>query len=270
MNGNANVSQKLSLLTAYRGKYRQAHLKVQLLWLERIRKEQEFTDFEVVVVEGDAEENGRALASQYDWVQFRHIPMSNLFHKSLLLNCAAAIAKGEYLIPFDVDLLPADGVLQLHLKLALNSPYCLVSGFRVQLAESPSTEQPLLSSEALLAAMDIEDNSLLGPEDNPRALRKYLIDRQRFGVCPCYPKQLYDSLGGYDEDYIGRGPEDQDLIERACSSGLTLIRSYDLLYFHMPHMKSEGWDDPDLLAANRARFAQRRRDKWASINTQNQ
>jgi hypothetical protein len=56
----------------------------------------------------------------------------------------------------------------------------------------------------------------------------------------------------------GGGPEDQDVIERACDDGFTLVRSYDLLYFHMFHGTAEGWDDPALLATNREYFSKSR------------
>ncbi len=100
----------------------------------------------------------------------------------------------------------------------------------MQAAAPPLEELSLPTSKALISSLDIEDTSPLGPEDNPRALRKYLLDNQRFGVCPCFPKTLFERIGGYNEDYRGRGPEDQDIIERVCGNGLTLVRSYDLLY----------------------------------------
>jgi len=117
--------------------------------------------------------------------------------------------------------------------------------------------------KGLISSLDVEDASLLGPEDNPHALRKYLLDNQRFGGCPCFPKTLFERVGGYNEDYRGRGPEDQDIIERVCDNGLTLVRSYDLLYFHMAHGTAEGWDDAALLAANREYFSKSRQTRIA-------
>lgn len=251
----------LSLLTAYRGPQREMHLKVLLQWLGRIRETEGFTDFELIVAEGETAPRVEALVRQHDWAQYVHIEMSGLFHKSVLLNRAAGVARGSYLIPLDVDLLPARGTLQLHLALAQASPRCLIAGYRLQLSEALSAELQLPTAEALISAMSVEDASLLGPEDNPRALRKYLIDGQRFGVCPCYPKSSYDAAGGCNEEYIGRGPEDQDLIEEVCAIGLTLVRSYDLVYLHLPHGPVDGWDAPALLATNRERFAKRRRKR---------
>src|SRR5215208_3845485 len=125
---NASEQPLLSLLTAYR--YREEHLSVLLPWLHRLRETEGFTDFELILVEGDVQPHAEAAAQTYEWIRYLFVPMSGVFHKALLLNRAAAAARGEYRILFDVDLLPAKGVLARHLMLASESPRCLVSGYR--------------------------------------------------------------------------------------------------------------------------------------------
>lgn len=247
---------RLSLLTAYRG--RAEHLRVLLAWLHRLRDTERFTDFELVLVEGHVQPTAEAAAQTYEWVQYLHVPMSGVFHKAVLLNRAAAAARGQYRILLDVDLLPAKGVLAKHLMLASESPRCLVSGYRVQLPQMLHP-QNLPTASTLLAGLDLNDESLLCNEDAPLALRENLIDGQRFGVCSCFPAKLFDDLGGLFEGYAGWGCEDQDLIERICLSGLTLVRAYDLLYFHLPHGHEAGWRDGSLIAENKRLFAERRR-----------
>jgi hypothetical protein len=253
----------LSLLTTYRE--REEHLKVLLAWLERIRESENFTDFELVLVEGAAEPTAAALASGRDWVKYVHVPMPGVFHKQLLLNRAASLTRGEYRIPFDVDLLPADGVLAQHLRMAREMPRCLVAGYRVQLKETPGEGSPLPTTEELLKGMDVKDQTLICEEDFHSSLLEYLLEKQRFGVCPCIPAGLFDELGGVDEQYVGWGGDDQDLIERVCASGLLLIRSYDLLYFHLPHgYGAGGWASPEQVAANRQRFRQQRKARTSA------
>jgi hypothetical protein len=258
---------QLSLLTAFRGAARRAQLELQLRWLERIRQEEGFTNFEIIVVEGDETTLAESHVAQYEWAQYEFVPMSGLFHKGVLLNRAARLARGDFLMPFDVDLLPAEGVLPLHLELATASPRCLVAGYRLQLtqAQMPAAGFPLPTSHQFISQMDIEDASLLGPEDNLRPLRKYLINKERFGVCPCFPRHLFEAVGGNDEVFIGRGPEDQDLVEKVCASGLTLVRAYDLIYFHLYHAAASGWDEPNLLAANRKIYAERRQARQSKV-----
>ncbi len=246
----------LSLLTAYRR--REAHLTILLSWLARIRAEEQFTDFELILVEGDEQATVGAHAADYDWLRYLHVPMSGPFHKTLLLNRAAQAARGAYRMMFDVDLLPVAGALTHHLSLAAASPRCLVAGYRVQLPAMFEPAAPLPTSQDIMARLDINDATLLCPEDNQSALRKYLLAGERFGVCPCFPAALFDAVGGVEEGFVGWGCEDQDLIERVCATGLTLVRAPDLLYFHLPHERERDWVDAEMTARNRLKFAARR------------
>lgn len=251
---------RLSLLTAYRR--RRSHLRVLLAWLSRLREAEGFTDFELILAEGDARPTAAAaLTEGYGWVRYLHVPMPGVFHKAALLNRAAAAARGRRLVIFDVDLLPAAGVLARHLALASESPRCLVAGYRVQLPRMLDARR-LPAPAALFNGLDVHDEWLLCQEDDPYSVREYLVDGQRFGVCPYFPAGAFDSVGGLDEGYVGWGCEDQDLIERVCAGGLTLVRSYDLLYFHLPHGREAGWRDASLTAANRERYAERRRAQF--------
>ena len=262
----ASTAPRLSLLTTFRGEARLPQLQTLLRWLSRIRSVEDFIDFELILVEGDQRPTVNELVAGYDWVQYEHFYMPELFRKPPLLNQAARLARGQFMIPFDVDLLPAAGVLHRHLELASNSPQLLIAGYRVQLSRNFDDNEELPSSDALFASFDIEDNSLLGPEDNQRALRKYLIAGERFGVCPCFPVEAYRAAGGTDEQFVGWGSEDQDLIESVCARGLTLVRAYDLVYFHLPHEHEADWGDPSLTASNRRLLAQRRQMRLTTAN----
>lgn len=263
MNGDSRPA--LSMLTAYRG--RESHLRVLLPWLARVREAEGFTDFELILVEGDAGPTAARLAGEHSWVRYAHVPMTGDFNKAVLLNRGAALARGRFRVIHDVDMLPAEGVLAHQLALALASPRCLVTGYRVQLPETPPASGPLPAAEELLRKMDDEDLTLICGEDDYGAFLKHLIARERFGVCPFYPADLFDAVGGLDEGYVGWGPEDQDFIDRICERGLTVVRAYDLLYFHMPHEDEAGWFDQRLIAANRRRLEESRRARLVGRKT---
>jgi len=248
------MAVSLSLLTAYRG--RREYLDIQLAWLQRIREEEAFTDFEVVLVEGDLAPTVSHLPNErgLDWVRYVFVPMGHVFHKAGLLNEAILHARGAWIMPFDVDLLPAPQVLARHLQLAQNASLTLMCGYRVQLPEMFPTDLSLPAAQTVLHAFNSRDPDLLCPEDNHTALAKYLVGGERFGVCPCFETRRLKAVGGHDEVYAGWGAEDQDLIERVCASGRTLVRAYDLLYFHLPHGKEPGWGDAALTEANRKHF----------------
>jgi predicted glycosyltransferase involved in capsule biosynthesis len=221
-----------------------------------MREEEGFKQFELILVEGDSDPNtsAKAMCAEYGWVHYYHLPMQGVFHKSKLLNYAASVAQGTHLIMYDVDLLPSKGVLSNHLQLAQESRRCLVAGYRVQLPNSVCNDLPLPNATKLLEDLESGDLDLICPEDDIGALRNYLVGGERFGVCSCIPHDLFRAIGGVNEQFIGWGCEDQDLIHRLCSSGLTLVRSYDLLYFHLPHDYESEWRSQQLTEANRRNF----------------
>lgn len=244
---------RLALLTAYRG--RPEHLLRQRAWLERLRGE-ELEDFEWLVVEGDTEPRVRE-AVDASWARYHFVPMEGPFNKAILLNQAASMARASRLCPLDVDLLPAHGTLTLHCRLAEDAPGMLVTGFRLQLGEMPDVASPRECTPRWIHALGDGDEQTLGPEENLSATRKYLLRGQRFGVCPFYDRRDWQAVRGNDEGFVGWGGEDQDLVERVVALGRTLVRCYDLLYFHMPHGREAGWRDAALTERNRERFRTR-------------
>jgi hypothetical protein len=246
---------RVSLLTAYRR--RADHLRCQREWLERLRAE-ETGAFEWIVVEGDERPTAQGLADA-PWTQYGFVPMDGPFNKAILLNEAARLARAPRLCPLDVDLLPQHGTLSLHDVLAAQAPGMLVTGYRVQLAAGITTGSPRECSarwrEALAASATAA--AVLGPEDGPSALRKYLLRGERFGVCPYYGAADWRHVGGVDEAFVGWGAEDQDLMARVLDLGRVLVRAYDLVYFHLPHGDDVGWRDAELTARNRERFRAR-------------
>ena len=243
---------QLSLLTAYRG--RPAHLRVMLQWLERVRTAEGFTDFELILVEGAREPAAASLADRYDWVVYQHRLMEGTFHKTALLNRAATLARGKFLMIYDVDWLPAEGVLAKHLDVAMASPACLVTGYRLQLPEMIGSDE-LPAASALLARMREGDVDAICSEDDYGGFLSHVLLRNPFGIAPCFPRSVFKAIKGLDETFVGWGPEDEDVLERACREGLTLVRAPDLVYLHLPHEYETDWFNREVIDTNRKRRA---------------
>ena len=256
---------RLSLLTAYRN--RPSHLGLLLDWLSRARQQDGFADFELILAEGDNHPTALAMCEAHGWVRYIFVEMGDLFNKSVLLNRAASVARGTFVMPLDIDLLPGRNVLSKHVSLAERSVACLLSGFRIQLPSLPDPVEWGGCAE-IAKKLDRTDPSLICEEDRyATGLVERLLDRRRFGVCPCFLAERFHAAGGYHEGYVGWGAEDQDLIERICATGIYLVRCYDLLYFHMPHPAREpGWRDERLTAANRALYFSRRKSWMTDIH----
>lgn len=231
---------QLSLIVTYR--QRESHLQTLLAWWKR----QQLSDCELVLVEAD-ESPSRWIQSEIPStnIQYAYLPCSKVFHKTKALNQGLALAKGEFVAPFDVDLIPVGNTLLHHLKMAQLAPHFLVTGYRVMV------EQTTVDVEQLATILE---HTSIAPEDKPTALWKHLIHQERFGVVPLFQKNHLLTIGGWDEAFKGWGGEDQDIIERYLQKGHYFCRSPELVYLHLAHEPSQHWTEATLVEQNRKHY----------------
>lgn len=233
---------KLSLLVTYRR--REAHLKNLLNWWKAHPEVAQFC--EVILIELDQVPT--------DWVQrlsgihsirYAFCLCKGAFHKTQALNQGLGIAQGEWVAPFDVDLIPIGDALMQHLRIAAASPALLVTGYRVMTA----------SETVDVNQLDVElAQSAIAPEDMPTALWKHLVRGERFGVVPFFRRDRLTQIGGWDEVFVGWGGEDQDIIERYLGRDYHLCRCPDLVYLHLWHDRDPQWMEPHFIEQNRHHY----------------
>ncbi len=176
----------------------------------------------------------------------RHLPVTcdGVFHKTRLLNIAMRNATGEKVAPYDVDLIPIGRSLDTHLRLALACDQMLVTGFRLMSRSRellPDAELPL-------------DGVVTAPENTPSALRKWLLDGERFGAVPMFCRRRLEAVGGWDETFVGWGAEDQEVIERYLGGERHLVLSPDIVYLHLGHPGDEAWSEDEWAGKNRGHY----------------
>jgi hypothetical protein len=202
---------------------------------------------EFIVMEGDT----KPTLQQQVWpdARFRYafLEQQSIFHKTALLNKGLALSTGDYIIAYDVDLIPIENTLERSFELACANPGILVSGYRL-MASGSATHPDVSYLET-------------GPEDHPSALRKYLMGQGLFGVCPVFRKSRLVEIGGWDEKFKGWGAEDQDITERYCGSQVALARFTQLTYLHLPHEWTDGWNNDELVHQNREYYAEKRENR---------
>jgi hypothetical protein len=230
----------LSLLVPYRR--RPDHLRVLLDWVAR----PDWTGIdgsalEVVVVECDDAPSTCADLCRAAGARYAFCRGDGVFHKTRALNLALEHARGTVVAAVDVDLVPRPGVLALQWDV-VRAQDCLAGGYRV-MAPSCARLQDVLS----LARKDLE----VAPEDAPSALLKQLIDGERMVIAPMCRRALLERIGGWDENYLGWGAEDQELIERTEREGTLVLRSPSFLYFHLSHTPDADWREPVHAERNR-------------------
>ncbi|MBD1909058.1 MULTISPECIES: galactosyltransferase-related protein [unclassified Leptolyngbya] len=239
-----NKSVKASLIIPYR--QREIHLKTQLEWWKHQKDNDYSNNFEIILVEAsETPSTWIQSAFQSENLSYIHYPCKGTFHKTKALNLGLNLAQGEFVVPYDVDLLPVRDVLLQHLWVAERSPELLITGYRIM----SNTE-----SIAFEEVASVLEQTSIAPEDQPTALWKHLVLHEKFGIMPFFRKDRLLKIGGWDEQFIGWGGEDQDVIERYLKTGCHLCRCPELVYLHLFHQPDTHWTEPHIVAQNRQHY----------------
>jgi predicted glycosyltransferase involved in capsule biosynthesis len=239
---------RLSLITPYADRF--SHLLTQLDWWQSI-DDKSWLDWIIVEV---APEPSIDLQRQLEahQVKYRHLPCTGPFHKTKALNLGLQQSQGDWIVAFDVDLIPIGDTLDRHFELAMNSPQLLVTGYRLMAATATVDVNDL---DAAIA------DATIGPEDQTTALRKQLLKGECFGVMPLFARRRLQAIGGWDETFIGWGAEDQDVIERYLTPAQSMCRVPELVYLHLQHDAAPNWNDAALTDQNRQYYYQKQSDR---------
>lgn len=237
-------SVKVSLIITYR--QRETHLKTQLAWWHLQKNHGWLAHFEVILVE--VSESASAwvqTALQTTHLSYVHCPAGGIFHKTKALNLGLSLAQGEFVVPYDVDLIPVGDALLRHLWIAERSPDLLTTGYRLM------SNDETVEIDKIASALE---QASVAPEDQPTALWKHLVRHEKFGVVPFFRRDRLRHIGGWDEQFIGWGGEDQDVIERYLTTGCHLCRCPEIVYLHLFHQPNRDWTEPQIVAQNRQHY----------------
>ena len=232
----------LTLMIPYRK--RRNHLESLIAWWHS--DPALVKDVEVIVLEVDTQPTTAKDLVLGAGFRYEFIDCPGIFHKSHALNLGLARARGKLVTPFDIDLVPIDNALQRHKKAALGSPRILMTGYR------------LLTRRTRVSPCEIRsvaEKASVSSEDGKSALRKYLLFGERFGHVPMFQRSALESIGGWNETFLGWGADDQDVIERYLKeSDSVFMRSPDFAYLHLFHPQAALWNEQQLVDENRRRY----------------
>lgn len=246
------MTNELTLLIPYR--QREKALGSFCDWLIRTRNSEVCPDVRVLLLEGSLTPTEKVcMMTANAGIEYYFIENEGVFHKTRLLNFGLKLVSSHYVLAYDVDLIPYRYSLLRHLHLTKSSPLFLVTGYRLMLDRAS-----LIGSN-----LDEEiERATIAPEDLPTALKKHLTSFEKFGVLPMFETELLQQLGGWDENFLGWGGEDQDLIERYSRLGFTLCRVPELVYLHLHHGYEPDWHSPDILTRNRSYYYDKNQSKY--------
>ncbi|WP_066347673.1 galactosyltransferase-related protein [Geminocystis sp. NIES-3708] len=244
------MRNQLTLLIPYRR--RELAFNSFYNWLKWTKKQNNyFSSMEIILIENDLSPTLTIKQQALDLkIKYYFIEGDGIFHKTYLLNSALKLVETKYLMAYDIDLIPYKNSLFKHWQLTAKSNDFLVTGYRLMLEESYLYKFDLL-----------EDNikgAKIAPEDQPTALKKHLISFEKMGVLPIFETEKIIKIGGWDENFIGWGGEDQDLIQRYCfADNLSICKVPELLYLHLAHDYQLDWYSSEIITQNRNYYYQK-------------
>lgn len=235
----------MSLLVAYRN--RPSHLKCLLEWFGKTASVNR--SIELIIIEYSLQPSITVDLGQQ--INYFHVKGNGNFNKARLLNIGLENSVGKMVSSYDVDLVPVDLSFRKHLMLAEQGKDMLVSGYRLNCSEEYINPDEI-EREKCNAVVCVTE------ECSESFWREQLVEGHRYGVIPLFNRERLIQVGAWDERFEGWGREDQDIIERYLGDTIYMVRCPDLIYLHLNHGNTAGWNDPVLTQKNSSLYYHKR------------
>lgn len=207
---------RVSFVIGHRGRARLPHL---LSTLRAIAGQQD-VGVECVVIEQSVE---REIEHELPpWVRYIHTPVAEGFDycRSATLNAGAAAARGDVLVLHDNDMLiPARYAAEAAARVDEGWKFVDLKRFTFYLWE-PDTHAFF---ESQIVPTDVSAT----------------IVQNLQGASIIVERNAYDAIGGFDEEFVGWGGEDNDFWDRALAHGGVFAFAY-LPLIHLWHAPQKG------------------------------
>jgi len=180
------------------------------------------------------------------WLRVIRVNDSGIFNKSRAMNIALRHTTTDYICSTDADQIfnknffgtVLNFLTKYKNRIVLCKTYLATSLYRVTLNDF------------------IKKNGYTTMLNNVRKERRRTIGE---GCCNGMPTSWILSVNGWDEDYVGWGYEDTDLLLRASLSGIhTSYIDHKTNMIHLPHTRTTAYYSNKYIGSNRSRLAKKK------------
>jgi len=198
------------------------------------------SDFDIVVVEQNGNGEVRDALKDYKIKYLNIETPSNLFHKTLLLNKAISTLKTDYIIMSDADCLLTDiGIESIRTECDKGSilfPFSSVNYY----------------NEMNTRRYCKGEQSINANDDRNLPIKRFT------GLVNCFSMETFNQVGGFDDDFIGWGAEDDAFVikcERIKSPVYRTNLSSEVIHLFHPKVDNPEYKQSDIYINNKKRVA---------------
>jgi len=200
----------------------------------------------VILVDFGSEVSAKPYEKKYPWLKVIRVERNTkFFHKGRAYNIAIKVVKTKFVVATDVDQIFHPGFFKEVMKALVWNPkpfvMCRTHFWRKPLPEYLTPEN--VAASYLRLKGEIPKGDKIGGE----------------GCCMGFSTAWIRSVNGWDEGYIGQGPEDSDIMLRAVISGHKRIWiTGNTHMIHLPHGRDQEYLKK-YMKKNREKYFQRKK-----------
>lgn len=197
--------------------------------------------FEIIVLEyySKLTEAVKAFEDKIDTLAVLGMPKSSYYHKHLMYNIGALLAKGEILVICDSDAMVKPTFIESILQFfETHSHHFLhMDQFRNHRKDLYPFSYPTFEEVIGPGCINYSDGKTTGVVETSDPLH-----RRNYGACLCVRREDYFAIGGADEhvDFVGHICGPYDLTFRLCNAGKEEVWHEEEFLYHTWHPGSDG------------------------------
>lgn len=198
-------------------------------------------DFDIYVVEQNGNNDVKDLIINLKNVKYLKVNTnSNVFHKTFLLNKAINQIDSEYIIMSDADCILSyigiDSIRNDYSKGSILFPFSKVNYY----------------NEMNTRRLCKREDSLNATDDRNLPIKRFT------GLVNCFSKETFNKVGGFDEEFIGWGAEDDAFVikcERLVGEIYRTTTPSEVIHMFHPKIDTSEYKKSELFINNKKRVA---------------